>query len=185
VPFVIGKHHLGRCLHLFTMATLMREDGTIPLNFTPKTILVLKPAPEEKIRQGLIYNFGLKLFNAAGDILLYISFSPTRIIFRDYALRSLGNSWGKEQTMDMNFNQSVTYSDTISIHHYLTHSEFGRYQILLNGITIYHFDKRLPGPATNISYEKATGWAPSYWYVGIYQIDDLLPEDRLALVAGR
>jgi len=175
------------------MAKVLERGGEIPLNFTSGTVLVLKPAPGRELKTGakaLDWPFGLELFNKTGDILLHISFSATRITFKDYALRSLGNGQGKEQSVDRSFNQSVTYGDTVSIHHYLTDSEFGRYQILLNGITVCHFDKRLPGPATQIGYENGSSlasnpWGPSYWNVSVYQIGDLLPEDRLALVRGR
>ena len=140
--------------------------------------------------------FHLKLFNKTDDMLLHISFSTTRMTFEDYARRSLGDGKGKKHTLGMNFNVSVTYLETVSIHHYLTDSEFGRYQILLNGRTVYHFNKCLPGPATQISYKATTTnytvgerlqhrWGPSSWDVDVYKIGDLLPEDQLALVQGR
>jgi hypothetical protein len=206
--FVIGKHHLGRCLHILTMATLLRENSAIPLNFTSGTILVLKPSSEQNGGHIVELPFDLKLFNATDDILLHISFSTTGITFKDCAIRSLGDGRGKEQYVYRNFNRSVTYGETVSVHHYLTDSEFGRYQILLNGVTVYHFDKRLPGPATQISYTYGSGsgspmevvymsmfrdqglhfgdlcWAPSYWNFSVYQIGDLLPEDQLALGLG-
>jgi hypothetical protein len=187
----IGKHHLGRCLHIFTMD--LNAGETIPLKFTSGTILVLKPASGKLPGPGSFdLPFDLKLFNKTGDMLLHISFSTTRMTFKDYARRSLGDGEGKQQTVVMKFNQSVTYWETVSIHHYLTDSEFERYQILLNGRTVYHFDKRLPGPATKISYYATSRverpkyhWGPSSWDVDVYQIGDLLPEDRLALVRGR
>ena len=189
---VIGKpRHLGSCLRIFTMATILKNNKNIPLEFTSQTILVLKPVtPWGEPYQDARLAFNLKLFNATGDILLYISVSTTQITFKDHANRSLGNGWGKEQTVDMNFKSSVTFGDTVSIHHYVTDSEFGRYQILVNGITVCHFDNRLPGPATQISYMDESywddrHWGPSYWNVGVYQIGDLLPEDRPALVPGR
>jgi len=191
--FVIGQHHhLRRCLHIFTMAKVLEDDRKIPLNFTSGTVLVLKPAPGKEFEPGADLPFDFKLFNKTGDILLHISFSATRITFKDYARRSLGDGRGKEQTVDMNFNRSVMYGDTVSIHHYVTDSDFERYQILLNGITVYHFDKRVPGPATQISYkyvaspyDRKKHWGPSYWDVDVYQIGDLLLEDRLALERGR
>jgi len=181
---------------MFTMAKVLENGGKIPLNFTSGTVLVLKPAPGERLEpeaRALDLPFDLKLFNKTDDILLHISFSTTRITFKDYARRSLGDGRGKEQTVDMNFNRSVTYGDTVSIHHYVTDSEFGRYQILLNGITVYHFDKRVPGAATHLSYTRLVQvlnrlyhyWGPDSWDVDVYQIGDLLPEDRLALVRGR
>lgn len=190
---VIGKpRHLGNCLHIFTMATILEQNENIPLKFTSQTILVLKPVtPKGKPFRGTRLAFNLKLFNATGDILLYISVSTTRITFKDHANRSLGNGWGNEQVVDMNFKSSVPFEGTVSIHHYVTDSKFGRYQILVNGITVCHFNKRLPGSATQISYmDKSTGdyhcgWGPSYWNVGVYQIGDLLPGDRPALVPGR
>ena len=70
----------------------------------------------------------------------------------------------------------------ISVHHYPTDSEFGRYQILLDGITILHFDKRFPGPATQISTKGTFPGGPSSrTEVDVYQTGDLLPEERLAL----
>ena len=188
-PSVIGKHHLGRCLHIFTMATILENDKKISLNFPSRTILILKPVLSE-LPISTQLPFGLKLFNSTGDILLYISVFQTRITFKDHANRSLGNGWGKEQTVDMNYTSSVKFGDTVSIHHYVTDSKFGRYQILVNGITILHFHKRLPGSATQISYKDDSRWeeyqwGPSYWEVGVYQIGDLLPEDRLALAPGR
>jgi len=192
--FVIGKHHhLRHCLHIFTMAKVLKRGRNIPLNFTSGTVLVLKPAPGKELEPGaraLDLPFDFKLFNKTGDILLHISFSATRITFKDYARRSLGDGRGKEQTVDMNFNRSVMYGDTVSIHHYVTDSDFERYQILLNGITVYHFDKRVPGPATEISYTRLVQrpyhyWGPNRWDVDVYQIGDLLLEDRLALERGR
>jgi hypothetical protein len=73
----------------------------------------------------------------------------------------------------------------VSVHHYPTESEFGRYQILFNGITIHHFEKRFPGPAKQIRYMTLTPEGPPSWVVEVYQIDDLLPEERLALGLGR
>ena len=184
---VVGKHHLGRCLHIFTMARYLQRGNQIPLNFTSGTILVLKPIlTRTQGTTGGAFESGsdLTLFNETGDMLLKISFSTTRITFKDYARRSLGDGQGKAQSVDM--NAKSTCGNTVSIHHYLTDSKFGRYQILLNGITVYHFDKRLPGPATQISYMNDSDyWGPDYWDVDVYQIDDLLPEDRLALAPGR
>ena len=189
-PSVIGKHHLGRCLYIFTMATILQNNMKIPLNFPSRTILILKPLLSLGLYQSTQLSFGLKLFNSTGDTLLYISVFKTRITFKDHANRSLGNGWGKEQTVDMNYTPTAMFGDTVSIHHYVTDSNFGRYQILVNGITVCHFDKRLPGSATQISYKDDSSrgeysWGPSCWEVGVYQIGDLLPEDRLALVPGR
>jgi hypothetical protein len=175
------------------MATFLRNGKKIPLKLTAGTILVLKPAPRDSSGPGQAFDlpFDLNLFNETGDMLLQISTYKTRITFNDYARRSLGDGQGKQQTVDMNFNRLIMYGETVSIHHYLTDSEFGRYQILLNGITVHHFDKRLPGPATQIGYQDASDrggyhhWGPSYWDVSVYQICDLLPEDRLALVRGK
>ena len=184
--FVIGNHHLGRCLHFCTMATFLKEGEIIPLNLTWGKILVLKASPG-KVSTSTISGestFAFKLFNETGDILIYIVFSRRGITFKDYARRSLGDGWGKAHTVDMTV-QSM-HGVTVSIHHYPTDSKFGRYQILLNGITIYHFDKRLPGPARRISYAivDGDGSVPRSWDVDVYQIDDLLPEDQLALVQG-
>ena len=135
-------------------------------------------------REPTSYKFGLGLYNEKGDILLQIWFSTERIAVRDRACRSLGDGWGKSQTVDMTQvdlkGQSVL-GVRVSIHHYLTDSKFGRYQILFNGITIAHFDKWFPGPATKIDYWVGTS-GPSFWVLDVYQIDDLLPEEQLALL---
>ena len=123
----------------------------------------------------------LVLYSKKSDILLHIEFSPGHIIVTDRARRSLGDGWGKEHTVDLKGKSMEGVK--VSVHHYLTDSKFGRYQILLDGITVYHFDKRLPGPARRISYFRIGGYCgPSSWDVVVYQIDDLLPEEQLALV---
>jgi len=189
--FVIGRDHLRRCLHIFTMATVLQENASIPLNFTSGTILVLKPVNFAFALEDMRYatKSELNLYNEQRDILLQISLSPKHVTFNDYSRRSLRDGWGISQVVD-SMGQSA-YDVPVSIHHYLTDSEFGRYQILLNGITIYHFEQRFPGPATQIGYILNFGHGlPSgyrrastrgHWDVDVYQIDDLLPEDRLAL----
>jgi len=166
------------------MATVLEDDKNIPLNFPSGTILVLKPQGMKKPDGARDVGHDLRLFNETDDILLKISFHTRRITFKDYACRSLGDGWGKEQTVDLKGRSMEGVK--VSVHHYLTDSKFGRYQILLDGITVYHFDKRLPGPAIRISYFRMAGHCgPSSWDVDLYQIDDLLPEDRLALGPGR
>ena len=163
------------------MATSLGDDKNIPLNFTSGTILVLKSQGMVKPSGACGFALDLKLFNETDDILLNISFLTSRIIFKDYACRSLGDGWGKEHTVDLKGKSMEGVK--VSVHHYLTDSKFGRYQILLDGITVYHFDKRLPGPARRISYFRIGGYCgPSSWDVVVYQIDDLLPEEQLALV---
>ena len=84
---VIAKHHLGRCLHIFTMATVLKSGKKIPLNFPSGTILVLRPTPISTS----FGPFNLKLFNENGDILLQIWFSTGCITFNDRARRSIGD----------------------------------------------------------------------------------------------
>ena len=122
------------------------------------------------------------LINGNGDILLHISFSTGLVTFCDHAHRSLEESWGEDHIVCI--KGQLRYWVTVSVHHYLTDSKFRRYQILLNGITIYHFDKRFAGPARYISYMRGTNRGPPSWVVYSYQMDDLLPEERLALVPG-
>ena len=122
--FVIGKHHLRRYLHIFTMPTVLKIGEEILLYFIAGTILVLKPSSERWAKVCDV-PFDLKLFNATDDILLHITFSTTHIIFMDYAVRSLGDGQGKAQWVGKNFNPSVMYGDIVLIHHYLTDSKFG------------------------------------------------------------
>jgi len=171
----------GRYLHIFTMATVLKSGEKIPLNFPSGTILALRPTPISTSFGP--FNLKPELHNENGDILLQIWFSTGCIIFNDRACRSIGDGSGKEQTMDM--KGRLLYLATVSVHHYLTDSEFGRYQILLNRVTVYHFDKRFPGTATQISYSINGINGPSSCVVDVHQIDDLLPEERLALVPGR
>jgi len=182
---VIGRHHFGRCLHIFTMATVLEKDKKTPLNFTSGTILALEPTPVTKAPAN--YNYALVLHNQKGDILLHIQFSKGSIIVVDRARRSLGDGWGKRQIVDMthvNLKGRSVLGVKVSIHHYLTDSEFGKYHILLNGLTICHFEKRFPGPAAHITYVVGTAGPPS-WDVDVYRIDDLPPEERLALLPER
>ena len=183
---VIGNHRFGRCLHIFTMATILRSGQKIPLNFTPGNILALKPTPLAKPPAS--FEFALGLHNEKGDILLGIKFSPGSILFNDHALRSLGDGFGEEHKVNMthmDLKGRSLLQVKVSIHHYLTDSGFGRYQIVLDGITIAHFDQRIPGSATVMSYWVGTRGGPPSWNVDVYRIDDLLPEERLALGPGR
>ena len=169
------------------MATFLERGRRIPLDFTPGTVLVLKPT-SGTTRIAKPAFFDLDLYNEKSDILLHIRFCRTRITFNCYARRSLGNGFGKAQFVDMNsvnLKGQLVDMVTVSIHHYLTDSEFGRYQILFDGTTIFHFDKCLPGPATQIGYDTPYPAGPSCWDVEVYQIDELLPGDRAALFPGR
>jgi len=171
--------------HIFTMAKLER-DTKIPVNFTSGKIITLEPMQVSKAPGN--YKYVLDLHNKKGDILLQIWFSTNRIFFRDRARRSLGDGWGEPHEVEMtevDLKDRSVFEITISIHHYLTESEFGRYQILFNGVTIAHFEKRFPGPATEITYWIPTPGGPRYWFVDVYQIEDLLREEQLVLEPGR
>jgi len=58
---VIGKHHLGLCLHIFTMAAILTAGKELLLNFTSGTILTLKPIPLAKALAS--FRFALSLYN--------------------------------------------------------------------------------------------------------------------------
>ena len=182
---VIGRHHFGCRLHIFIMATALERNKKIPVNFITGTILTLKPIQVANTPAGA---YELDLCNGKGDVLLHIWFSGGGVIFCNRAHRSLGDGWGKPQPVDItqvDLKGRSLLEVTISIHHYLTESEFGRYQIFFNGTTIAHFEKRFPGPATEIKYLVDTPGGPCSWVIDVYQIDDLLAEERLALVPGR
>jgi len=178
---VIERHHLGRCLHIFTMVTVLGKDREIPVNFTPGTIITLEPTASSR-EVPANFSYALGLCNKKGDILLHISLSMARgIVLSDWARRSLGDGWGEECGVDTNYKGRGLLSVKISIHHYLTESKFGRYQILFNGKTIAHFQTRFPGPAKEIGYWLDIPEGPRSWDVEVYEIDDLLPEERLVL----
>ena len=156
------------------------------MNFTSGNILTLEPTPVCWEPEG--YKYALALCNQKGDILLHIEFSSRGIMLNDHASRSLGDGWGKSQTVDMtrvDLNGESVLDVTVAVYHYLTESEFGRYQILLNGITIADFEKRFPGPAIGVGYYPDGPGGPTCWDVGVCQINDLLPEERLSLGPGR
>ena len=181
------------------MTTVLGRNTNQPLKITSGTILSLKATVPLPYQSRFFAHFGplnLNLFNENDDILLYISFSGAKITFMDRAHRSIGDGWGEAQTVDIKHMDSMkgrsVHNVTVSIYYYLTDSELGRYQILLNGTTICHFNQRLPGPAIRISYLRDMGeqlapssWSPSSWAVDVFQVDDLLPEERGALVPGR
>ena len=115
------------------MATVLVKNRKIPLNFTSGTILVLKPTPVAKPPAS--YNFALSLYDGKGDTLLQLWVCTNHILVRDHAYKSLGDGWGEPQTVDMtqvDLKGRSVLEVTVSIHHYLTVSEFGRYQILFN-----------------------------------------------------
>ena len=183
---VIGRHHLGRCLRIFTMATVLHRDKEIGLNFTSGNILTLEPTP--LVYEAAGYRYALTLCNEKLDILLCIEFSARGIMLSDCASRSLGDGRGKSQIVDMtqvDLKGRSVLDDTVAIHHYLTDSKFGRYQILLNRITIAHFDICFPGPVIGVGYYPNSPGGPTSWDVDVCQIDDLLPEEQLALWPGR
>jgi len=177
------------------MSRFLGKDKDIPLNFKPGTIITLKPTPSS--RAPARYDYSLELYNKKGDTLLKIEFSTSGVVLNDCASRSLkGDGSGQPQTVDItqvDLKGRSVVEATISIHHYLTESKFGRYQILFNGTTIAHFESRFPGPAKEISYwvdfpgpAKENGYwvdtpGPRAWDVDVYQIDDLLPEEQLSL----
>ena len=191
----IGKHHLGRCLHIFTMATVLKRGEGIPLNFTPGTILVLIPTPAAPVKRFLPilykasapakFKFHFTLWNKNCDMLLMIIFSAKfGVGFIDRARRSLGDGIGEPQSVDMtqvDLKGRSLLEVKVSVYYYLTDSEFGRYQILLDGKTVYHFDVRFPGPVTQIFYWNSTGTGLPSWAVDVYQIDDLPSGEQLAL----
>lgn len=133
--------HLERCLHIFAMATVLQKNAWMPLNFTSGTILVLKPVNPPK-RFMFWETLELNLYNEQRDILLQIRISPNQVTFNDYSHRSLRDGLGTSQTVYM--KDQLLDRVPVLIYHYLTDSEFGRYQILLNGITVYHFEQRFP-----------------------------------------
>ena len=153
---VSGNYHFNRCCRIFTMATVLKRGKKIPLNFTPGNILTLKPTPLAEPPAS--FEFALGLHSEKGDIWLSLLFSPRGILLKDRAHRSLGDGWGEPHKVDLK-GRSVLEAK-VSIHHCLTNSEFGKYQILLNGITIAHFNKRFPGISDTDGLLGRHSWRP-------------------------
>ena len=163
------------------------QSGQRGLAFPPGSILALEPTPLAKPPAN--FEFALELYNRNGDTLLSILFSTQWIVFNDRACRSLGDGWGEPRKVDItqvDLKGRSLIAVKVSIHHYLTDdTDFGRYQILFNGITITHFEKIFPGSATEISYWVGTLGGPPSWVFDVFRMNDLLPQDRLALGPGR
>jgi hypothetical protein len=179
---VIGKHHPGRYLYIFTMPKVLERNQRIPLDFPSGTILALEPTTVSKAPAS--FEFSLSLENDKDDILLMMWFFTGFIRVNDRASRSLGDGWGEPRKVDItqvDLKGRSLLAVKVSIHHYRIDSAFERYQILFDGITITHFEKRFPGPATQIVYWVGTNGGPPSWVFDVCEINELLPEERLAL----
>jgi hypothetical protein len=188
------------CPLIFTMASILKKGSEISLDFTSGVVLVLKPtqfpfaiSPSEAMSTLKPKPIHLDLHNENGDILLRISFDPGtlgryhKIFFNDRARKSLGGGWGVAQQVDVDksYDGWKDSQFTISLHHYLTDSEFGRYQILLGKTTICHFDKRFPGQARQLTYTGNMSLGPDSWGITVYLISDLHPDEGRLLGTGR
>ena len=124
---VIERHHPGRCLHIFTMVTVLGKDREIPVNFTPGTIITLEPTASSR-EVPANFSYALGLCNKKGDTLLHIDLSMARgVVLSDCARRSLGDGWGESRGVDTIYGTGRgLLSVKISIHHYRGHLSYGK-----------------------------------------------------------
>jgi len=182
------------------MASILAKGRVIPLDFMSGMILVLKPtqspfaiSSSETMSTLKPKPIHLDLYSQNGDILLRITFDPGmlgrnhKIFCNERARKSLGDGWGEEQKVDVDksFDAWNDSQFKISVHHYSTDSEFGRYQILLGKTTVCHFDKHIPGRATKLTYTGNMSLGPDSWNLSLYLKSDLQPDERRLLGSGR
>jgi len=180
----------------FPMATILKNGKTRPLNLTSGTVLVLKSTnfpfamvPFTLTGRPSRKQIQLALYNNNGDTIFHMTFGMVgkrhELFCNDRVHKSFGDGWGKAQKADTSYVDFERWRQSgvrISVHHHSTDSEFGRYQILLGNDTVCNFDKRLPGPATRISYTGDITFGPESWTLSGHQVSDLHPREREILV---
>ena len=184
-----------------TMATILkkRPKPLTPLDLTSGSVLVLKSTnfslPKSLFTEDVNRKkIQLDLYNENGDILLSITFDTGmsgkqhEIRCNDRALTSFGDGWGNAQKVDesyVDFEGWKKSGVTISVHHYSTDSEFGRYQILLGDVTICNFDQVFRGPVAQISYTGNVSLGPDSWTFSVFRVSDLHPRERQFIAPQR
>ena len=151
------------CLHTSIMDTDLSTGEELPLNgFSPGMIIALKSAkfdltaPYDNDGASVSPRMDLDLWNINNDIILRITIlrGTNKVFFNDRADKSLLDGWGQEQSVELSQEDVDRWQRsgvTISVHDCSTPSK-EQYQILFDLTTMYHFDKRLPGPPIKIEY---------------------------------
>ena len=195
------------CLHTSIMATDLTAGKELPLNgFSPGMIIAFKSdkldltLSRDKGRVSVNPRIDLDLCNINNDIILRITIfrGKNKIFFNDRADKSLLDGWGQEKCVELSqvdVDKWQRSGVTISVHNCSTSSK-EQYQILFDLTTIYHFDKRFPGPAIKIKYSaeppyKSDSGIPAHGILSdplrvfTYHLDDLpLTENRSVQSGG-
>jgi hypothetical protein len=189
------------------MATDLTAGKELPLNgFSPGMIIALKSAkldltlPRDNDRVSVSPRMDLDLRNINNDIILRITIlkGTNKVFFNDRADKSLLDGWGQEKCVELSqvdVDKWQRSGVTISVHNCSTSSK-EQYQILFDLITIYHFDKRFPGPAIKINYSaeqlpyKSDSEIPAHSILSdslkvfTYNLDDLPPIEKQSVQSG-
>ena len=144
------------------MAKDLSTGKKLRLSLSPGRIVTLKSAkldltvPRNNDWASVSPRMDLDLWNINNDIILRITIlrGTNRVFFNDRADKSLLDGWGQEKSVELSqvdVDKWQRSGVTISIYDCSTLSN-ERYQILFDLITMYHFDKRFPGPPIKIEY---------------------------------
>jgi len=196
------------CLHTSIMATDLSAGKELPVNgFSPGMIIALKSAkldltvPSDNNWVSLSPRMDLDLCNIDNDIVLRITIirGTNMVFFNDHANKNLLGGWGQEKSMELSQEDVDRWQRsgvTISVHNCSNPSK-EQYQILFDLTTIYHFDKRLPGPAIKINYyaqrspdDTSNSGIPTHGILSeplkvfTYKIDDLPLVEQRAVKSG-
>ena len=196
------------CFHTSIMATDLSAEKNLPLNgFSPGMIIALKSAkfdlmvPSDDDWVSVSPRMDFDLCNIDNDIVLRITIlrGINKVFFTDYTSKSLLGGWGQEKSMELSQEDVDRWQRsgvTISVHN-CSNPFKEQYQILFDLTTIYHFDKRFPGPAIKINYSTqrspddtsdsripAHGILSNPLKVSTYKIDDLPFVEQRAVKSG-
>jgi len=130
--------------------------------FSPGMIIALKSAkfdltvPSDNDWASVSPRMDLDLCNINNDIVLCITIlrGTNKVFFNDRADKSLLDGWGQEISVELSQEDVDRWQRsgvTISVHNCSTPSK-EQYHILFDLTTMYHFDKRLPGPPIKVDY---------------------------------
>jgi hypothetical protein len=205
--------HIGDiipCLHTSIMDTDLSAGKELHLkSFSPGMILALKSdkldltVPCDDDRASVSPRMDLDLWNINNDIILRITIvrGTNKVFFNDRADKSLLDGWGQEKSVELSQEDVDRWQRsgvTISVHDCSTRSK-EQYQILFDLTTMYHFNKRLPGPPIKIEYSAQRSPddtsdsgtpAPSHGILSdplkllTYNLDDLPLVEKQALNSG-
>jgi hypothetical protein len=196
------------CLHTSIMAKDLSAGEELPLRLSPGKIFTLKSAkfdltvPRDNDWVSVSPRMDLDLSNIDNDIILRITIlrGTNKIFFTDHANKSLLDGWGQEKCVELSqvdVDRWQRSGVTISVHDCSTPFK-EQYHILFDLITMYHFNKRFPGPPIKIKYSvqrsphdtsdsgiPARGILSNPLKVLTCNLDDLPLVEKQALNSGR